>query len=205
MRKIIALFVFVTSIQVLKAQQFAYELWHEGKSVLDAGDTLRGLIKYEMSQDAKQDLIQVKVKNQMMSYSPRKVLFFEIFDTTAKRYRQFYSLPYSENNTYKSPIFFELLVEGKVTVLCREKLEYRAINSYYGYYGTVTRLVLIHKYFLLKPDGNISDFEGRKNDWLRLMEDREREVKGFVKDNKLDFENKYELARIIEYYNSLVK
>ncbi|MFN8887446.1 MAG: hypothetical protein ACK5WF_08300 [Cyclobacteriaceae bacterium] len=65
--------------------------------------------------------------------------------------------------------------------------------------------MLVNTYFLLKPDGTISEFEGRKADWLRLMDDREREVKGFVKDNKLDFDQKYELARIIEYYNTLVK
>ncbi|NOS91562.1 MAG: hypothetical protein HOP30_06545 [Cyclobacteriaceae bacterium] len=206
MRKIIGLFIFIISYQASKAQQFAFELWHEGKAVLESGDTLRGLIKYEQSQDMKQDIIQVKVKSQMMSYSPRKVLFFEIFDTTAKRYRQFYSLPYSENNTYKSPVFFELLVEGKLTVLCRERLEYRTVNNSINYfYGSSRQLMLVMAYFLLKPDGTISDFEGRKNNWLRLMDAREREVKGFAKDNKLDFENKYELARIIEYYNSLIK
>lgn len=205
MRKFFLLSVFIVSSQVLLAQQFAFELWHEGKAVLESGDTLRGILKYEQSQDYKADLLQVKSKGQLQSFSPRKILFFEIFDSSAKRYRQFYSLPYSENNTYKSPVFFELICEGKITVLCREKLEYRTVSSPYYYYGTTTRLVLVNTYFLLKPDGSIAEFEGRKADWLRLMEDREKEVKGFMKDNKLDFDYKYELARIIEYYNTLVK
>jgi len=201
MRKIFLLSVFIISWQGLLAQQFAFELWHEGKLVLETSDTLRGLVKY----DQQNDIIQIKNRGQLQSYTARKVLFVEIFDTGAKRYRQFYSLPYSANNTYKTPIFFELICEGKLTVLCREKVEYRTVNSSSFYYGTTTRLVLVNTFYLLKPDGTISEFEGRKADWLRLMENREKEVKSFVKDNKLDFDYKYELARIIEYYNSLVK
>ncbi len=205
MRKLFLLTMLLVSLHIAKAQQFSFELWHEGKAVLESGDTLRGILKYEQSQDYKGDLLQVKIRGQLQSYSPRKILFFEIFDSSAKRYRQFYSLPYSENNTYKSPVFFELLCEGKITVLYREKLEYRTTSSPYAYYGTTTRLVLVNVYYLLKPDGTITDFTGRKSDWLRLMDGREKEVKGFAKDNRLEFDNKYELARIIEYYNSIVK
>ncbi len=181
------------------AQQFAYELWHEGKVVLESNDTIKGVVKY----DLQSDLLQIKAKNQLESFTARKVLFFEIFDTTVKRYRQFYSLPYSQNNTYKTPIFFELLSEGKLTLLTREKLEYRTVSSPYYYYGTYSRLVLVNKYFLLKPNGNIEDFEGRKSDWLSLMENKEEDVKAFAKENRLDFDDKYELTRIVEYYNSL--
>ena len=44
-------------------------------------------------------------------------MFFEIFDVTIKQYRQFYSLPYSGKGGYKAPVFFELLAEGKLTLL----------------------------------------------------------------------------------------
>lgn len=192
--------VFLFSIvRVSSAQQFPFEFWHEGKIVLESNDTLKGLVKY----DLQNDLLQLKVKNQLQSYAARKVLFFEIFDQSAKRYRQFYSLPYSQNNTYNTPTFFELLTEGKLTVLTREKLEYRTVSSSF-YYGTYTRLVLVHTYFLLKPNGKIEEVSNpKKNDWLALMETKEDEVKSFAKQNRLDFDNKYELTRIIEYYNSL--
>jgi hypothetical protein len=180
-------------------QQFAYELWHDGKVVLESNDTLRGSVKY----DLQNDLLQVKVKNHLESLTARKVLFFEIFDSTVKRYRQFYSLPYSQNNTYRTPIFFELLNEGKITLLNREKLEYRVVSSSYYYYGPTTRLVMVNHYYLLKANGTIEEFEGRKANWLTLMENKESEVREFVRENRLDFDDKYELIRIIEYYNSL--
>jgi hypothetical protein len=182
------------------AQQFSFEFWHEGKIVLETSDTLRGLVKY----DLQNDLLQLKIKNQLESYTARKVLFFEIFDQSAKRYRQFYSLPYSQNNTYNTPTFFELVAEGKLTVLTREKLEYRTVSTGFYYYGNYTRLVLINTYFLLKPNGKIEQINNpRRRDWLDLMKNKEDDVVAFAKENRLDFDDKFELTRIIEYFNSL--
>ena len=58
------------------AQQFAFEFWHTGKVVIDSGDTLRGNLKYDMSND----ILQVQIDKRLESFSSRKVLFFEIFD-----------------------------------------------------------------------------------------------------------------------------
>ncbi|PZR36720.1 MAG: hypothetical protein DI538_13565, partial [Azospira oryzae] len=70
------------------AQHFAFELWHDGRLVLDSGDTLKGNIKYNMQEE----LIQLQASGRNETFTARKVLFFEIFDNTVKHYRQFYSL-----------------------------------------------------------------------------------------------------------------
>ena len=196
--RIFFVFLFCFTSTLTNAQEFAFEFWNEGKVVLETSDTLKGLVKY----DIQNDLLQVKVRNKLESLTARKVLTFEIFDATVKRYRQFYSLPYSPNNTYKTPVFFELLCEGKITLLAREKLEYRTVNSPF-FYGNYSRLVLVNVFYLLKPNGVIDEFPGKKNDWLNAMETRESEVREFAKVNRLDFDDKYELTRIIDYYNSL--
>ncbi len=198
MKRLLFLF-FLFSSTFASAQQFPFEFWHEGKLVLETSDTLRGLIKYDLASD----LIQVKVKNKLESFTARKVLFFEIFDASVKRYRQFYSLPYSQNNTYKAPTFFELLSEGKITLLAREKLEYRTANSYYFYSNNYSRPVLVNSYYLLKPNGTIEPFSAKKSDFLELMNEKADEAKEYAKENRLDFDDKYELTRIIDYYNSL--
>ena len=191
-------FVFVVSI-ALHAQQFPSDYWHEGKVVLLEGDTLRGNIKY----DLQQDLIQYSVSNQnTTAYSARKVLFFEIFDTSVRRYRQFFALPYSSVAGYRAPVFFELLEEGKMTLLSRESIEYRTYNSPY-YMGSYSRLVLIYKYFFLDEKGNINEFNGNKSDLLELMNKKQDEVEKYIKANKLKYDDKYDFARIVAYYNSL--
>ncbi|MBL7875532.1 MAG: hypothetical protein JNL53_07690 [Cyclobacteriaceae bacterium] len=197
----LSLILLIISYTSGSAQQFAMDLWHTGKTVLDSGDTLRGNLKY----DLKNDILQVDLNNKMESYTARKVLFFEIFDETVKKYRLFYSLPYSTAGQYKAPIFFELLVEGKLTVLCRESFEYRTTSSPLYYYGTYSRIVLINKYYLLKENGDIIEFQGKKNDWFDQMQSKKSEVAKYAKTNRLDMDEKYDLARVIDYYNSLYK
>jgi hypothetical protein len=182
------------------AQEFAFEMWHEGKMVLEKGDTLKGHLKY----DLQTDILQLQVNGKNESFTARKVLYFEIFDQTVKRYRQFYSLPFALNGAYKAPVFFELLEEGKITLLCREALEYRTVNSsFYFYPSAYTRLVLVYRYYLLEESGKINEFIDKKSNWLSLMGNRADEVEKFAKDNRLHFDDKEELIKIIAFYNSL--
>jgi len=196
--KPITLLVFLLASSLSFAQTFPFDEWHDGKVVLESGDTIKGAIKYSLD-----DLLQVRHQNKMESFSARKVLLFEFFDQGYKRYRTFYSLPYSTNGSYKSPVFFEVLTEGKITALSREKVEYRTYSYSPFMYGSYnTRKILVNIYFLLKENGNIQDFSGKRSDWLDLMGNRSNEVHDYAKDNKLDFDRKYDLKRIIDYYNS---
>jgi len=201
--KTIGIIALVMSSTFASAQRWPSELWHDGKMVLDNGDTLRGMLKYDLDQN----VVQYATGNkQADAYSARNVLFFEIFDETVHKYRQFYALPYNHVPNYKTQMFFELLEEGKVTLLSREKLEYKSMGSYMygGYYGgPYQRLVLTYAYFLMAEDGTLEAFRGTKNDLLGLMGDRKKEVQKFVRANKLDYDDKYDVARMIKYYNSL--
>jgi hypothetical protein len=183
-----------------RSQQWPFEFWHEGKAVLESGDTLTGQLKY----DLQQDLLQHRnTQSTAEVFTARKVLFFEIFDNSVRKYRQFFSLPYALNGGYKAPVFFELLEEGKMTLLAREAVEYRTFTNPYGF-GSFTRMVLVNYYFFLKDNGNIEPFLGKKRaDLLELMGKRKEQVQDFIKQNRLDIEDKYDLVQIIEYYNSL--
>jgi hypothetical protein len=176
------------------------ELWHEGKIVLVEGDTLEGLLKY----DFPQNLVQFTMNNRKAEiYTARKVLFFEIFDETVHKYRKFFVLPYSNPSNYKAPLFFELLEEGEITLLSRELLEYKTYNNaFYG--GSYSRLIQTYYYYLLKEDGTIEDFRGNKNDLLAMMGNKSRTVEKYIKANRLDFDEKYDVAKIVAYYNSLL-
>lgn len=183
------------------AAQWSFELWHDGKIVLETGDTLRGQVKY----DFKQDLIQfTNRKGTVEALTARKVLFCEIFDKTVGQYRQFYSLPYNTTSGYRTPIFFELIGEGKLTVLSRERLENQTTSSPY-YYGNMSRVVLVNKYYMLKENGDITDFSVRKADFLQLLGKHADHINDYMKDNRLKLDEKQDLTKIIQYYNSLFK
>jgi len=194
----IILFAALCCAQVSVAQDWAFEYWHEGKIVLVSGDTLVGLVKY----DFQQDLVQFNdQKKNIEALSPRKILFFEIFDNTVSRYRNFFVLPFAATGNYRTPILFELLEEGKMTLLAREAMEYRTFSSMY-YYGSYTRLVLVYKYYLMAEDGDIKEFQGKKNDLLSMMGKRSEDVDRYIKANRLKIEEPYDFAKIVSYYNS---
>jgi hypothetical protein len=189
--------IFLLSPLFSRAQVWPFELWHEGKMVLASGDTLKGLLKY----DLQQDLVQYTYNNKEAEvFTARKILFFEIFDTSVNQYRRFFALPYASSPGYETPIFFELLEEGKLTLLAREFLEYRSTGSMY----VRGLLVLSHKYFLVGDNGKISQFSGKKNDLFNLMGKHGDKVEKFTRTNRLQFDYKQDFARIIDYYNSLV-
>jgi len=196
MRRFVFLFFLLIGFAA-NAQDFSFEHWHSGYLILEGGDTLKGQVKYNLQTD----LVQLQYNNQLETFTARKVVFFEIFDALLKDYRRFYSLPYSSTNSYKAPVFFELLTEGKMTLLTREVLEYKTYSSFY-YYGSYTRLVLVYKYFLLQENGEIKEFTGKKNDWLYEMGNYGEQVQKYAKGNKLDFDERRDLTKIVEYYNS---
>lgn len=200
-RRVLIIFLLAITPIITHAQEWAFELWHDGKIVLESGDTLKGLIKY----DLQQDLIQYNSqRGSVEAFTARKVLFFEIFDKTVGIYRQFFSLPYSATGGYRTPVFFELLEEGKLTLLTREILEYRTYNSPY-YYGSTSRMVLTYKYYMFSDPGNITEFIGKKSDLLKLMGRYAGSVEDYMKENKLDVEDRNDIVKIVAYYNSFFK
>ena len=180
------------------SQNWPFELWHDGKIVLLTGDTLKGLVKY----DLQQDMVQYDLPNSKTeAFSARKVLFFEIFDNTVNKYRRIFALPFSVSGSYKIPVFFELLEEGKMTLLAREALEYRTYSSPY-FIGSYTRLVLVYKYFFLEENGEIAEFTGSRNDLLDKMGRHAEAVEKYIKQNKLRIEDKADFSKTVAYYNS---
>ena len=198
-KKILAVLILLILTHLSFAQNWPFDLWHEGKIVLLEGDTLRGHVKY----DLQQDLVQYAVGDQKPEvFTARKVLFFEIFDETVHKYRRFFALPYTTTGAYKAPVFFELLEEGKMTLLTREFLEHKTYSSPY-YIGSYSRVILSNKYYFLEEDGTIAEFNGSRNDLLNLMGNQADNVEKYIKTNRLRFEDKYDFSKIIAYYNSL--
>ncbi|TRX61708.1 hypothetical protein FNH22_02710 [Fulvivirga sp. M361] len=187
---------------VLFGQRFPSELWHDGYVVLIEGDTLKGQVKY----DLETDLIQHKFGPQetINTITARSLSFFEIFDGTANRYRQFYVLPYNVRIDYRAPVIFELIYEGEhLTLLSREKVEYQVTSYPYAVSGTYTRLTLVYTYYFLSPNGGIVMHTGKKNDLLWNMKRKSPQMKKFLKENKIKVDRRSDLIKVVSYYNSL--
>lgn len=185
------------------SQEFSSRIFHKGWLVTTDQDTLKGDLMYDMESNAVQIINEDKI---VKTYSSKKVIFFEIFDRVVKSYRQFYSIPYVMQSNYKAPIIFEVLYEGKTTLLVREKIVTTTqpdSQSYYNQPGGGSRETLSFSYFFVDKTGNMTAYMGRKNELFEIFEKNAEQLKKYIKSNKLQINEMRDLVRITAFYNSL--
>jgi hypothetical protein len=190
--------LFVTSTAL--SQTDPSKVWHKGSLVFEKGDTLRGMIKYDLRQDL------VLVDDEKNLFTPGKVVYFELFDKKARQLRLFYSLPYREGEDSKLG-FFELLAEGRITALCKESFELRNYHIPITQKNTTRlteRRVLLHTFFVLKNTGHVERLYG-KDDLIKLMGGDGELIEKYITTSNLDVQKKKDIAQIVNYYNSLYK
>ncbi|MDN5202858.1 hypothetical protein QQ008_15820 [Fulvivirgaceae bacterium BMA10] len=195
--------VFLIIVQSSFGQEFPSQLWHEGKLVTVDSDTISGELKYDLDND----LVQISVNKVIKTYSSRKIFYFEIFDEFYENYRYFYSLPYRTTANYETPILFEVLYEGPLTLLCREYITQETVPQY-SYYrrGNTYRssYKLDFNYYFVSKGGSINQYFLKKKELLDVMQRKSGEVKQFMKNNNLKYDKRGDLVRITAYYNSLI-
>ncbi|MBV6646709.1 MAG: hypothetical protein KI790_14730 [Cyclobacteriaceae bacterium] len=191
---------FVLSTIGLQAQ-FSSDFWHDGLLVTSEKDTLRGQVKYNMETN----VVQVLQNKKLSTYSSFKIFYFEFYDKVINNYRQFYTLPYNLKSDYKTPVIFELLYEGPLSLLSRESIVQETVstNSPYWNGGNLTQTTLDYAYFFLDKKGNMEYFNGRKAVLLSILSDKDRQVRDFIKKNRLRVDNTRDLVRITAFYNSI--
>ena len=202
-KRLLVLFLFF-AISLAKAQEFPSELWHQGMIVLVSEDTLSGKIKYNIEQD----VVQIETESKIYTYSSKKLFYFQIFDETVDAYREFYTLPYAQINEYEAPIIFEVLVEGRMTLLCRESISTKTVNDNninpYGSSMSYSRDVLVYAYYFLDEKGNISQYSMKKRDLLRVLKKRADKIDEYMKVNNLKADKRYDISRIVSFYNGIL-
>ena len=200
MRKILFLILLIASFGI-NAQQFSSEVFHEGFLVTSDRDTLKGSLKYDMEAN----ILTVVKRGKTKSFSSQKIFYFEIYDQILNNYRQFYSIPYNVNIDYKIPIFFELVYEGKTSLMVREKIVSQTVNSSSAYWGggSAQQFIIKYSFFFLNDKGKLTYYNGKKRDLFLYMSKKQSEVKKFIKDNRLDTDEMRDLVRITSFYNSI--
>ncbi len=178
--------------------------WYRGSLILVEGDSLSGDIHY----DLQNNLVQINADNAIKAYSARQIWSFTFYDPDMMIDRQFYALPYSVESNYKAPVLFELLTEGDVSLLARERLVTENVPQYgYGGFGNYSylRTRIRRDYFMGFANGTIRNYDGSKKDLLYLLRDKSSEVKKFVNAHRFRYDDTRDLIQIINYYNSLKK
>ena len=183
--------------------QFPSQIWHKGTLNLTDGSSVNGMVKY----DLETNLVQLQDET-VITFTASNVTSFDIFDETYKGVRKFYSLPYALNGNYETPVFFEVLTQGKhIALLCREYIvtDTRGINNWSGmgmnpFWGpqNVAGFRLAFTYFFLK-DGGME----RYKELFDMLPGYDEELELYIRKNRLEHDQRGDLLRITAYYNEL--
>tara|TARA_B100000959_G_C14973015_1_gene620475 strand:+ start:824 stop:1450 length:627 start_codon:yes stop_codon:yes gene_type:complete len=206
MKKLFLVVFFISNYNF--AQEFPSDIWHKGLLVTNSGDTIEGDLKYDFESQS----IQLDEGETIKAFNVNNLFFFEIYDKTIRDYRQFYSLMYEVGYEYSVPILFEMMIEGKISLLLRERIVAETNQSYfpsnYSYgimpsfsnnYGYVNKVK--YDYFFLTDDGKIHRFKGKKKEILTLMQDKYSVMKEYISKNKISLKKMSDIARLVNYYN----
>jgi len=206
MKKLLLLVFFISNYNF--AQEFPSDIWHKGLLVTNSGDTIEGDLKYDFESQS----IQLDDGETIKAFNVNNLFFFEIYDKTIRDYRQFYSLMYEVGYEYSVPILFEMMIEGKISLLLRERIVAETnqsyLPSYYAYgimpsfsnnYGYINKVK--YDYFFLTDDGKIHRFKGKKKEILALMQDKYSVMKEYISKNKISLKKMSDIARVVNYYN----
>jgi hypothetical protein len=197
----------LNSFLVLAQNQFPSQVWHKGNIFLTDGSSYSGQLKYDMDNN----LVQLQAEA-VSTFTALNVTSFEIFDETYGGIRKFYSLPYSLNGNYETPIFFEVLTQGEnIALLCREYIatDTRGMNNWgpiamNPFWGTpnFTGYRLAFNYYFLK-NGRLEKYSLKKKDLFTMLPGYEDEIDLFMRKNRLEHDKRGDLLRITAYYNEL--
>lgn len=191
--------LFLSLTYTSEAQQWS-RYWRPGQLLLLSGDTLQGEIRYDVSNDA----VQIRLDDERVhSYSGKKILFFEIEEHPRRSKRRFYSLPYQQRADFYSTRLFEVLYEGKLTLLCRPYYEHLQFESEEEISSGKKKSDPVYEYYFLDDDGHVQLYRPRMGRLLSIMSSKHRDIRKYMKEHHLRYDEMRDLVRITAYYNAL--
>lgn len=211
MKRLIVSFLLISTAFQVEAQVFPSQEWHKGAVELTNETFVVGEIKYDLEHDA----VQVQVNGTTKTYSSQQVASFKIRPKMQRDFRHFFTLPYLNKTGHKRPRFFEVIVEGKATLLAREYVAtVTAGNSRLGRrsglndpnnrnLGGFTRTILAHRLYIVNLDGDIQELTSRKKDLFSILKGHNDDLKAFIKQERIKLDKVGDMARLVSHYNSI--
>ena len=204
---IIAIFLQFLAFQVSSAAP--NDEWHQGEIVLTTGEKLQGEVNYT------DELVQCNTNNLIKAFSTSQINYFQFFDPIINVYRTFVPVDFSVAEGVKRPAFYELVSEGTITLLRKEKYAYQLANDPYKerdlayetqrlerFQHDVHMRVQDFEYFYVY-NGKFHPLHNFRKEVSPIMVVHETEISRFIEQNSLNPKEAESQVRIIEFYNQL--
>ncbi|MEM9325147.1 MAG: hypothetical protein AAGA85_05815 [Bacteroidota bacterium] len=170
------------------------ERWYDGFLVTTSQDTIRGELSYNMVTN----MVKVRQEDRMRVFTSFQTFHYKLYDEPARRWRKFYSVAFPLKTNHETPILFELLAEGKLSLMARERWCHSRKNIKLEENGYIRK-----DYYFIDRAGAIAHPRRSRSGLLALMEDRKSDLTVFIRDNHLDLSNERDLRILTTHYNKI--
>lgn len=126
-----------------------------------------------------------------------KIMSMEDGNSHSKKFKS----GYTNIPGYTAKSFFEVLSEGTVQILKKHR---RLVTETTGIdLGTITRRFIDKESYYLIISDTVTLVKKDKKSILALLNNKQTELETYIKAYKLDLKNDDDLAKLINYYNSI--
>lgn len=190
--------------QGIKGSPRLFDKWYPAEIVLNGGQKHQN-IPFKLDVFEKQELI---TKNQMgdsLFIKEEMVSYFSIYNEDTKITHTFKR--FKEKSTDIKPIFFDVLNEGKYSLLAKRYKNFSpadfkggySVQKFYDEYTNATDL------FVKMPEiEDLVKIKPNKKSILKVLSGKDKELSAFIDKEKLDLKNEQDLAKLFAYYNQIL-
>lgn len=192
-----------TRYEGLKGTPYFIPAWSKGLVDLTNGTHYTNVpLKFDAY---RQSLIMLREKmGDSIIVNPGQIKAFTIMDANGNGYlfKRYTGLT---GDRQLSEGYFMVLYEGKSAMLKRvnklfQKADYKGAYSADVRYDSYADDV---SFYLLRPDKSLVKLKKSKKGILDTFSDKKAEVNRFIDEKKLDFKSEYDLAQVVQFYDSL--
>ena len=173
------------------------ETWHLGELQLIDDSVIEGEFRYDLLTETIQLLNE---NNKVQTFTTQQVFSLTLYDQEVNGIRNILVLPYINESGYERPKLFEVIVEGKATLLAR---------GYFVKWGDPQHPMTLSKHayifdgmFIMNEDGEINKILLQRANVANQFGDQQAKLKKFMKKERLKLDDLPDVTKLFEYYNN---
>ncbi len=185
------------------------ESWHRGKVMMQNSDQeIEGEILYNIP---KNTILLKSTEGKTLSLTAVRVGEFVITDANSGKRREFYSIPYQTDKSYKRPVFFEVLYEDNFALLCREEIieDQIPVTISYGIWMSGAQSGYryirqeVFQFFMLTNSNEIIALDSDPKKLPEQFPDRRSEMADFIQNQAINPKKVEDMIKLMSFYNDL--
>jgi hypothetical protein len=172
--------------------------WKPGKLLLSSGEIISGYLAMSYTSES----IQITDGRTMRSYDASIVDYFEIQERPTK-VKYYLCLPALERNGLKKHRIFEMLYEGGLALLARDKMDQHVVTSYdaTGSPYSYTIDVVITDYYYVSNDPVVKPLPKSLTQVIdEIFKGNKDEMQSFIDENHLTYNQKESMIALFAEY-----